>query len=105
MTIEIANYLFDGPYTLIQDLKGDAGVYAVLCIHGEGNSFLIDVGESDHVRSGVEGSEKKSCWIENCKGVLAVAILYTPDLNQAGRLDIVKMIRSRDFVPCSGEDA
>jgi hypothetical protein len=79
MTIEITGYLFDGPYTLIQDPKDDAGVYAVLCIHGKGNSFLVDVGESDQVRSGIENSEKKACWIENCKGVLAVAILYTPE--------------------------
>lgn len=100
MNITIADYVFEGPYDSLDGLRNLAGVYAVLCHKGRGAVFLVDIGESDDVRRALECHGGKPCWQDNCGGDLAVAVLYTPELNGEGRRDIVEVIRLRDYVPC-----
>lgn len=100
MNITIADYVFEGPYSSLEDLRSLPGVYAVLCRKGRGAVFLVDVGESYDVRRAVENHGGTQCWRENCGGDLALAVLYTPDLSGDGRRDIVGVIRARDYVPC-----
>jgi hypothetical protein len=103
MPIHIEDYTFDGPFARVEDLKERAGVYAVVCLMSNQKHFLIDVGESDNIRNAIETHERKECWITNCKGSLLVAALYTTELDNRGRADIVAFIRSREFVPCGNK--
>ncbi len=103
MPIVIEEYRFEGPYAFLHELSDRQGVYAVLCRMDSGRHFLVDVGEADNVREAVSAHDRKRCWAENCKGVIRLAVLYTPDLDGPGRADIVSFIRSREFVPCGGD--
>ncbi len=100
MPVAIENYTFEGPYYHLKDLKDRPGIYAILCRLDNGVTFLIDVGESQEIKSAIEGHERKDCWVKNCKGTLFVAVLYTPELDSRGRQDIETIIRKREFVPC-----
>lgn len=100
VSINIADYIFEGPFHLLNDLKDLPGVYAVLCIMEKNAYFVVDTGEAGEVKKMIETHERKECWNEHCKGSLSVAVLYTPDLEREGRSDIEKMIRLRDYVPC-----
>jgi len=101
MSIEIAYYTFDGPYTSVYKIREAAGVYCVLCMLANGKVFPLDVGESENTRSAVREGRRKDCWVKDCKGTIAIAALYTPDQDQKGRVDIVKKILAWDYFPCS----
>jgi len=99
MSINIAGYTFEGPYTSTDNLEDKAGVYAILCHKGQ-NYLAVDVGESAKVKTRVETHDRKDCWRTNCKSTLAVAVHYTPNLQQAGRRKIEKEIREQHNWPC-----
>lgn len=101
MPIEIAYYTFEGPLVSLDDIKESSGVFCILCIVANGKIFPVDVGESENIRLAISESEKKDCWIENCRGTVAVAALYTPDLAREGRENIVKRILAWDYLPCA----
>jgi hypothetical protein len=100
MAIQIEDYTFEGPYARVEELKERPGVYAVLCLMNNQKHFLVDVSESDNVRQSIETHDRKECWLENCKGNILVAVLYTKEMDQRGRKDIENFIRSREFAPC-----
>ena len=104
MSIIIEEYTFEGPYHFTQELKERAGVYAVLCLMSNKKHFLVDMGESDNVKTSIENHDRKDCWVNNCKGEILVAALYTKEMDSRGRSDIVSFIRSREFVPCNDND-
>jgi hypothetical protein len=99
MPITIAKYTFDGPYTSVDKLEDRSGVYAIIC-QKEGKNYLIDVGESSTMKSRVKTHDRKDCWEENCEGTLAVAVYYTPNSQQPGRMAIEQEIRDQYDVPC-----
>jgi hypothetical protein len=100
MPITIAGYSFAGPYSSTNSLEDRSGVYAILCKKDNGNYSLVDVGESATVKSRVETHDRKACWSRNCNSLLTVAVLYTPHLQQSGRLDIEQKIRAQYNLPC-----
>lgn len=100
MTITIAGYTFEGPYSSTSSLEDRSGVYAILCRKNSEQYTLVDVGESATVRTRVDNHDRKSCWIRNCNSSLAVAVLYTPHLQQPGRMEIEQEIRTRLRLPC-----
>lgn len=99
MSITIGRYTFDGPYTSTDRLEDCSGVYTIIC-QKEGKNYLIDVGESATVKSRVETHDRKDCWEKNCQGDLAVAVYYTPNLQQPGRMAIEQEIRNQYGLPC-----
>jgi len=101
MSIAIEEYSFEGPHAFTHELRERAGVYAVLCRMDNGKFFLVHVGESENIRKTIEGHGGKECWVDNCKGHILVAALYTQELDRKGREDIVSFIQSREFVPCT----
>lgn len=100
MSINIAGYSFDGPYSSADYLEDRSGVYAILCKKDNGDYNLVDVGESATVKSRVENHDRKSCWSRNCNSSLSVAVLYTPYLQQSGRVEIEQKIRVQHDLPC-----
>jgi len=100
MSITIAGYSFEGPYSSTDSLEDRSGVYAILCKKDNSNYSLVDVGESATVKTRVETHERKSCWSRNCNSTLTVAVLYTPYQQQSGRVEIEQKIRSTYDLPC-----
>lgn len=96
----IGNYNFEGPYTSTISLQNKAGVYAILSKGGD-QYYLIDVGESRDVKNRVEKHDRSDCWKRNGNGQLSVAVLYTPNQQQAGRIAIESQIRDK-YKPACG---
>lgn len=90
--VTIGRYNFEGPYASTNYLQERAGVYAIVDDRS-GTLQLIDVGESATVKSRVENHERGNCWTRNRIGTLKVAVLYTPGLQQAGRMQLEQEIR------------
>ena len=99
MSIRIGRYTFEGSYTSTTKLEDRSGVYAILC-QKEGNNHVVDVGESATVKSRVDSHDRKDCWKRNCNGTLAVAVYYTPNLQQPGRMAIEQELRQQYDPPC-----
>jgi len=100
MSIKIGRYSFEGPYTSTANLEDRSGVYAILCKKEGNNYVLVDVGESATVKSRVESHDRKDCWKRNCKSTLTVAVCYTPNLQQPGRMAMEQEIRKQFDMAC-----
>lgn len=92
MSITISGYTFDGQHQGTDKLEEHSGIYAILCYRKE-KYFVVDIGESVAVKTRVEGHNRKECWKRNCNGTLMVAVLYTPNLQKTGRMEIEQKIR------------
>ncbi len=101
MSITIGSYKFDGPYADTDNLENKSGVYAILC-SDNGKYNVIDIGESFEVRNRIENHDRKDCWCRNCSGIIEVAVLYTPNQQQSGRMQIEQELRKK-FKPLCGE--
>ena len=102
MSIKIGNYTAEGPYNSTSHLKDQSGVYTILTIaKAGGNWTVLDVGESHAVKSRVENHDRSDCWSRNNAGELGVAVIYTPNQQQAGRRQIEQAIRNQ-FRPVCG---
>ena len=99
MTISIGNYTFNGPYSSTDQIEDRSGVYAVHCYREE-KYYLMDVGESATPKSRLDTHDRTDCWEEKCQGKLTYAVLYTPNLQQAGRMKIEQEIRDQFNPPC-----
>jgi hypothetical protein len=100
MSIAVGQYSFEGPYTNTDSLEDRSGIYAILC-YRDLRYYLVDVGETATVKSRVNNHDRSGCWTRNCGGTLTVSVLYTPGLQQAGRCEIERNIRSQ-FSPACG---
>jgi len=100
MSVELKDYSFEGYYSSTTYLEDEPGVYAILCRHFEKNE-LVDVGEAENVKTRVEDHENSNCWRRRCSSSLVYAVLYTPDLNQKGREEIVDELRD-EYTPVCG---
>lgn len=98
MGIKIGNYNFDGPFTDANSLRDLSGVYVILCYSSQ--ITVVDVGESANVKTRVENHDRKNCWSRHCSGTLKVAVLYTTNIQQAGRMKIEQELRSQYNPPC-----
>jgi hypothetical protein len=100
MSIQIKDYSFEGLYSSPSHLEEKPGVFVVLCQKYEKNE-IVDIGESENVKSRVEDNERSSCWIRNCESRLAYAVLYTSDLTEKERKDISYELRD-EYNPVCG---
>jgi hypothetical protein len=94
MSIEVGNYSFEGYYSSPTYLEDEPGLYAIFCRKYE-KDVLVDIGESKNVKLRVQDNERSSCWIRNCPSSLGYAVLYTPDLDEKGRIKIVDEIKDQ----------
>lgn len=99
MSIAVGRYSFEGPYTNTDNLQDRSGVYVIHC-YSNGAYYLIDVGESAQVKTRIDNHDRKACWTRNCSGTLTVSVLYTPNLQQAGRREIEQELRNQYNPPC-----
>ena len=101
MSFRIGDRKFKGRYALHEtdEIEDWPGLYAILCQRGK-RHYLVDVGESDNVKSEVENSDRKPLWYQNCSGTLVATVYYTLDTEQPERARIERKIRNRHRPPC-----
>lgn len=99
MTITVGKYTFEGPYTNTSQIEDKSGVYAIHCLR-DGKYFIIDIGESATVRSRLDSHDRADCWKRNCKETLTYSVLYTPNKQQAGRMEVEQELRKQYNPPC-----
>jgi len=92
-------YTFEGGYTSAESLQDRSGVYAIIDKLNN-NLSLIDVGESSEVKTRIENHDREACWNGKRKGQLQVAVLYTPNSQQQGRMNIEQDIRQNYLNLC-----
>lgn len=97
--VTVGRFNFEGPYASTAYLQDRAGVYTIIDDRS-GVLQLIDVGESATVKSRIENHERESCWTRNRIGILKVAVLYTPGLQQVSRMQIEQEIRDHYNPAC-----
>ncbi len=101
MSIEISGIEFEGPYTDVNHLEDRSGVYTILDKRPDA-TYVLDVGESAEVKSRISSHDRKTCWNSNASGTVAVAVKYTPGLQQAGRKELEQSIREK-YRPSCGD--
>jgi hypothetical protein len=99
--ITIGRYRFEGPVYNVAALKDAAGVYAVLDDRGSQGIFVLDVGESEQIRSRVEDHDREPCWLRNCRGKICYAALYMPGSTKLQRRAVEEEVR-RQYAPACG---
>ena len=101
MSFKVGGYSFMGKYSVGEtgEIKEWPGLYAVLCRRGR-DHYLVDVGESNNLRSELKQSNRRKMWEKNCSGDLLIAVKYTMDIHQGERTRIERKIRQRHNPPC-----
>lgn len=97
MAIQIGGYNFEGPYESTTDLREQSGVYAVLGGNGSGTWDVVDIGESQGVRSRVETHDRADCWKRRGHAKLACAPLYC---SERDRMRVEQELRAKFKPPC-----
>jgi hypothetical protein len=70
-------------YTLdeIDKIEDYPGLYSVLC-YCDGEYCMIDIGQSDDLKSAVGNNAREEFWHQNCAGNLLVSVFYTFDMKE-----------------------
>ncbi len=98
--VELAEgLLFEGPFEDPKALKDEPGVWVVGDLRGEGEWFVLDVGETERVRSAVQGHERIPQWAAECQGRVVVAALYTPPEDAERRRAVERQVREKYLRP------
>ena len=100
MPFERWSYQFEGAYTSRESLRSRSGVYVIWC-ENEGNWTVLDVGEADDVKKRVSNHDRADCWEDMCSGTIYYSATYTPNLQQAERMQIEQRIRDLANPLCS----
>jgi hypothetical protein len=101
MSFKVGGYSFTGRFAMdeINEIKDLPGLYAILCRRGK-RHYLVDVGESNELRSELEKNGKKELWDQHCSGTLVVSIYYTDGLERSDRVEMERKIKRRHNPPC-----
>ncbi len=97
MNIKLCGFSFEDGTVL----QNQAGVYVILSSVSN-ECQVVDVGESNDIKSRVDNHDRKDCWKMSCAGALSAAVLYTGFLRQEGRRQIETKIRRQYNPPCRG---
>lgn len=90
MSILIGELEFEGPYEDPANIRPEAGLFGILCQIGD-EAELIDLDETHCLQDCLATSEHINNMIfyaETCKGTLAAAVHYTPDLTPKERQEL-----------------
>ena len=103
--MQFGKYSFQGPYDGARFLLQKQGVFIVLCkdVREDGKYYLIDIDESDDVRSAAMNHPRQVDWVKNCRevGQLTVGVFYSGIMKKEERVKVVSYIRGLYDVPCA----
>ena len=98
MAIQIGKYNFHGPFITANNLLDQSGVYTILGRSAEHENWsVLDVGESEAVRTRVAAHDRAECWKRRGHRTLAAAALYVPERQ---RITIEQELRAAYNPPC-----
>lgn len=92
--MNIGRYIFEGPFSSINQIRETSGIYAVICSDGS-KQFVVDIGSSGQLKTRLANHERRDCWLSQCHGILAFAILYTPNYTDDQRTEIESELRKQ----------
>jgi len=102
--IKFGKYAFQGPYDGARFLFQKKGVFVILCrdIREQGKFYIVDIDESDDVRTAAMNHPRQVEWVKNCHGVgtLALGVMYTELMEKEERKKVVNYIRGLFETPC-----
>ena len=99
--INLAGYVFDGPFDSTGDLRSVPGIYAILDQLEQG-WHVVDVGESETVQDRVHAHDRAPCWTRARRGRLGVAVLYLPGSSAPQRRFVEQAVRAA-YRPSCGQ--
>ena len=103
MSIKIANYEFEGPYQSVDNIKNQPGLYAVI-LQTTKNLFLLDLGESENVKSKIKSHERKKLWDKYAtQGDLVYSTCYVKDDDKNEREQMINEINKVYKTPFNKE--
>jgi hypothetical protein len=89
--------LFNGPYASIEQIENESGIFVAIC--GKINRFIVvDIGESNRIKSLIEKKLKEKKYENFCSGELFFACHYMIGKNQNERNKIKNIIRN-EYLP------
>lgn len=92
-------YTVEGAWPTIEPIEDRSGVYVIYCQIADVWK-VIDVGESVNLQTRLATHDRKKCWEKYCNGNIYFAVIYTPNMQQAGRMEIEQRIRSIEKPVC-----
>ncbi|MBI4233358.1 MAG: hypothetical protein HY686_02860 [Chloroflexi bacterium] len=107
--MKLLDFDFEGPFTNLDDIRDDPGVYVILSMLPD-RHFLLDVGETGYnwprggqgLRRRLKGHDRRPCWEQNSQGgAFAVVVLYESDDRRRGEIE--DELRWRFEPPCGGD--
>lgn len=101
MALKICDYDFQ-VLEKIDDLDESPGIYAVITVKGN-NASLVDVGESENLKSRILKHDRVNCWGKYENDGLAVAVHYMDEARETERIEIERTIREQYQPPCGGQ--
>ncbi len=100
MIIHIAEYIFKGPYSSIEEVGDRPEIFSITCVD-KGKYYLLDVGHSNNVREAILNHERRSEWQEYKRGEIMYAVMYAEDFSQEERQSVEEVIRDTyRNIPC-----
>jgi hypothetical protein len=99
MSFERWGYTLEGAWTNPNNLESRSGVYVIWCKVGD-NWTVLDVGEAHDVKDRVLNHDRADCWKRHCAGTIYYSVIYTPNAQQSGRMEIEQKIRGLENPPC-----
>ena len=93
MQIKIGRYHFEGPFSSISNIKEQEGIYVILSRLHKNIYSLLDIGESDNLKTRVEKRKNNFSDKNNKKRPVFFAVNYTQNLGKQSRELIVSEIK------------
>lgn len=88
MGILIGRYEFEGPFSRLETIREDAGMYAIISYH-EGNIELLDLDHTDNLLSAIEEHVSYDYWTRHSPGIVSVIVHYLPRMSLTRRQEVV----------------
>ena len=84
-------------YTLdeINMIEDHPGLYSILC-YCDGEYSMIDMGQSDDLKSALGNNDREEFWHQSCAGNLLVSVFYTYDMKESERKQLELEIREQN---------
>jgi len=101
MGFEIGWFSFDGPVESEQQLKGIAGVFAVLAQDSNGKYNMLDIDGGDDLAESILKHERRACWEEKSGVSLRYVYFALPVDAIEEREKIIKEVRMQYVMECS----
>ena len=91
MTVLIGSWEFEGPFGNLSELHDEPGLVAILT--GKNDEYeLIEMEESDSVKSFIDTHNKYNFRVENADEDLLVAVYYCSDLTASLRFGLIEEV-------------